>query len=184
MNEDFSTVVQEEAQRLYGFCFRLTGNAQEAEDLCQEALARAFKSFHRFEGRSQVSTWLYRIALNAWKNNMRKKKSVTIFGFFRSQESSDSDNEFTFNEPKGKDAPVGTEWERADSERLLQSALKSLSDEEREIIVLRDLEDKSYEDLSQLLEVPLGTVKSRLARAREALRLKLMPLLKASGEIS
>lgn len=184
MNEAFERVVQKEAQRLYGLCFRLTGNRQEAEDLCQDALARALKSFHQFEGRSQVSTWLYRIALNAWKNKMRTKKSVTIFGFFRSEERSDSENEFTFNDPKGNDPPIESGLERSESERVLQAALGSLSKEEREIIVLRDFEEKSYEELADLLEVPLGTVKSRLARAREALRLKLAPVMKATSEFS
>ena len=184
MREDFENIVRNESRKLYGLSFRLTGHHQEAEDLCQEALARAFKNFENFEGRSQVSTWLYRIVLNTWKNKMRTKKKVTFFGFFRSEDSCDSDSEFTFSDPKGDDPPVDAGLERSESEQLLKAALGSLSKEDREIIVLRDFEDKSYEELADLLAVPLGTVKSRLARAREALRLKLTPLMKATGELS
>jgi RNA polymerase sigma-70 factor (ECF subfamily) len=184
MKESFADIVNSESQRLYRLCFRLTGNSQEAEDLCQDALARALKSFHQFEGRSQISTWLYRIALNAWKNKMRTKRTVTIFGFFRSEEKSESGDASMPIEPVGHDAPLESGIERSESERLLQSALDGLDPEHREIVVLRDIEDKSYDELADLLGVPIGTVKSRLARAREALRLKLAPILKSKGEIS
>ncbi len=184
MREEFETIVQNESQRLYGLSFRLTGNHQEAEDLCQEALARAFKNFQKFEGRSQVSTWLFRIVMNTWKNKMRTKRRLTIFGFFRSEESTESDQETVFDDPRGNEPPPDAKIERAESGQILQEALLGLSPEEREIVVLKDLEEKSYEDIGSLLNIPLGTVKSRLSRARESLRLKLAPLLQAKGEIS
>jgi RNA polymerase sigma-70 factor, ECF subfamily len=184
MNNDFESVIHNEGQKIFGLSFRLTRNQQEAEDLCQEALMKALKSFHNFEGRSQVSTWLYRIVINTWKNNMRKKRRVTFFGFFRSEENSDSDDQALFHEPKGNDPPVEAGMEKAESEQMLSTALSSLTQEEREIIVLRDLEDKSYEELAEILNVPMGTIKSRLARARETLRHKLIPMLKATGEFS
>lgn len=184
MRDEFERIVQDESRKLYGLSFRLTGNSQEAEDLCQEALARAYENFHKFEGRSHISTWLYRIAVNAWKNKMRSKRRVTILGFFRSEESLESGEEISMEDPKGPDASPEAHWEQRESGEILQSALMKLSAEDREIIVLRDLEDKSYEELAELLEIPMGTVKSRLARAREALRLKLGPLLKAKGESS
>jgi RNA polymerase sigma-70 factor, ECF subfamily len=178
MKDEFEQIVRNESQKLYGLSFRLTGNPQEAEDLCQEALARAYKSFHKFEGRSQVSTWLFRIVVNAWKNKLRAKRPFTILGFLRNEEDE------IINEPAGKDPAPEAGMERAQSDQILQDALLTISKDEREIIVLRDLEEKSYEEIGDLLRIPLGTVKSRLARAREALRLKLVPLLRARGEFS
>ena len=183
MSQRFANIVSTESQRLYRLCFRLTGNAQEAEDLCQDTFARAFTSFDRFENRSEVSTWLYRIAMNAWKNKLRAKKLKLIFGFFSKDEAVDDIDQHHVREPKSIEAPVGSHMERAESERVLQTVLAGLSQEFREIIVLRDLEEKSYDDLVELLGVPMGTVKSRLARARETMRSILVPILRAKGEV-
>ena len=180
MKPEFEAVVREESQRLYLLCYRLTGNGPEAEDLLQEAFTKAFKAFRKFEERSQVSTWLYRIVMNSWKNRLRSKSRNPLTRFFT---KTDDDGVEIEEEFAGHDAPVGSEVEQSESSQLLHTALKSLAPEEREIVILRDLEEKSYEELSRVLEIPMGTVKSRLARAREALRLKLVPLLKAKGEL-
>ena len=184
LNDEFTQVIQDEWQKIYGLCFRLMGNSHDAEDLCQEAFAKAFKNFRKFEGRSQVSTWIYRITVNAWKNKLRSKKKILFFGLFRRNDDSQSDEEFSLPEPKGDDPLPEEKLEQLESGKLLQEGLMSLIPEEREIVVLRDLEGKSYEELAGLFQIPLGTVKSRLSRARESLRLKLIPLLKKKGDIA
>jgi RNA polymerase sigma-70 factor (ECF subfamily) len=183
MTNEFETLVQQESQKLYGFCFRLTGNSHEAEDLCQEALARAWKNYHAFEGRSQLSTWIIRIAINAWKNNLRRKKGKSFLGFLSLMKSNDSDEEQVYDPPGSEPAP-DTNLEKSQSQEILQEGLMSLTAEEREIIVLRDLEERSYEEVADLLNIPMGTMKSRLSRAREALRLKLIPILRTKGEMA
>lgn len=172
LNEAFEQVVRQEARRLYALCYRLTGNAPEAEDLCQEAFSRALRAFHHFEGRSQVGTWLYRIALNAWKNRLRSRRLRTFVSFF----SLSSDGE----EPReldvvGPDRAPEAELESVERSRLVQEALLKLDADDRAIVVLRDLDDKSYDDISKFLDIPVGTVKSRLSRARERLRDLLDP---------
>jgi len=183
-SDEFAQIIQDEWQKIYGLCFRLMGNSHDAEDLCQEAFAKAFKNYRKFEGRSQVSTWIYRIVVNAWKNKLRSKKKIFFFGLFRGNDGSPSDEESGFPEPKGNDPLPEERLEKLESDKLLQEGLMSMIPEEREIIVLRDLEGKSYEELAGLFQIPLGTVKSRLSRARESLRLKLIPILKKKGEIA
>jgi RNA polymerase sigma-70 factor (ECF subfamily) len=179
--EPFEDVLRRESPRVYGLCYRLTGNATDAEDLSQESWARAFKYYARFEGRSQVSTWLYRLVVNVWKNKLRAKKNMFFFGLFR--KTADDVDAFEAVEFEGNEPAPGADIERSESERMLQEALMTLDLEAREIVVLRDLEEKSYEDIAVILDVPVGTVKSRLARARETLRRRLVPLLRAKGEI-
>lgn len=180
MNEAFEQVVRSESARLYALCFRLTGNAEEAEDLCHDVFLRALKAFDRFEGRSQVGTWLYRITLNLWKNKIRGKAKRSFLRLlpFRSD---DPDEDETID-PAGPDVTPETVFEKTESTHLLQEALMKLDPEERQMIVLRDLDDYSYDAIAEMLNLPLGTVKSRLARARDTLRLKLIPLLKRRGE--
>ena len=175
-------MVRSESARLYSLCFRLTGNAPDAEDLSQDTFTRAYRGFGRFEGRSKLSTWLYRIAVNAWKNKLRSKNKLVLFGLFQKNDEG-SEDEAAPLDPKGNDPSPEVPLERLESDQLLQRGLLSLGREDREIIVLRDLEDKSYDELSEILGIPLGTVKSRLARARESLRIKLTPALRQRGEL-
>ncbi len=174
---EFERVVRENTARLYGLCFRLTGEATEAEDLCQETFSKAFRAWGRFEHRSQVSTWLYRIAVNAWKNRLRGRK-LKFFSLFTNDDD-DAPRDFPSREPL-----PGDELEKNEKGKILHDALGHLDNDERVILTLRDLDEKSYEEIAQVLNMPIGTVKSRLYRARETLRKKLSPLLKSMGEIS
>src|SRR5690242_11765190 len=100
MNESFDEVVSRESGRLYALCFRLTGNPRDAEDLCQEGFTKAFRYFDRFEGRSQVSTWLYRIVVNTWKNHLRSRSRRPRFSFFSEMHMIGSDDETPEREPE------------------------------------------------------------------------------------
>jgi RNA polymerase sigma-70 factor (ECF subfamily) len=177
IDADFEAVVRDNSARLYSLCYRLTGEATEAEDLCQEAFSKAFKAWSRFEGRSHVSTWLYRIAVNAWKNRLRGRR-LKLFRLFTGD-----DNETPVDFPSHEPLP-GEALEQKEKETVLYKALAHLDPQERLILTLRDLEEKSYEDIATILELPMGTVKSRLYRAREILKIKLTPVLKSMGEIS
>lgn len=177
IDADFEAVVRENATRLYGLCYRLTGETTEAEDLCQEAFSKAFKAWNHFEGRSQVSTWLYRIAVNAWKNRLRGRR----LKFLRLFTGDDNDTPMDF---PSREALPGEELEQKEKLAVLHKALAHLDPQERAILTLRDLEEKSYEEIAAILTLPMGTVKSRLYRAREILKKKLTPVLKSMGEIS
>lgn len=158
---------------VYNLALRLVGNAQDAEDLAQDALIRALKALPRFRGECQATTWLYRITVNTWKNRVRSEKRrglwnrVTL-GFFGEDDDEERMPEPAADEP-GLDAGLGS----AETAAAIQKALLELEEESRAVIVLRDMEGQSYQEIAVQLGIPEGTVKSRLARGREALKDRL-----------
>lgn len=156
----------------------MTGNRSDAEDLAQDALIRALKALPGFRGESLLSTWVYRITVNAWKNRVRAEKSrgfwkTISFGAF----GGDRDEDEPVYEPAGKDAPLDTQLEKEGTAAMVQTALLKLDADDRAIVVLREVEDRSYGEIGEVLGLPEGTVKSRLFRARA----KLKTFLKVSA---
>lgn len=150
---------------VYNLSLRLTGNPAEAGDLAQDSLVKALKGLPSFRG-GDAGVWIYRITVNAWKNFLRAKDARRTLRFF----SPDGDG--VESEPKdaasrepGPEALASAEDEKARIER----ALKLLTSEERAVLVLRELDGLSYAEVAQALDLPLGTVKSRLVRARTVL---------------
>jgi RNA polymerase sigma-70 factor (ECF subfamily) len=165
---DFEAVMREQGPRIYSLAVRLCGNQAEGQDLAQETFVKAYKSWGRFRGDAEVSTWLYRICLNQWKNRVRYEKRRSFWKHFSLSASTREEDKPL--EIAGADAPLDQRLQSVDRAELLQEALSRLEPEERAIVVLRDMEDKSYEAIAQELGLMLGTVKSRLARSRERLR--------------
>ncbi len=153
--------------RVYQVAFRVTGNREDAWDAAQEAFLNAFRSLPRFRGASAFSTWLHRIAVNAALDLVRRRppqphlplESVAVSGG---------------DEPD--DAAT-----RSDVQRRITRAIASLPAEQRVVVVLRDLQGLSYEEIAAALRIPAGTVRSRLSRGREALRKHLADLAPAAG---
>ncbi len=150
---------------------RLTGDAEEARDLVQETFLQAFRHIESFRGEANLKTWLYRIALNEARNRrrwwMRRRGHKTV--------SLDNKPDFALSEqfPDEREAnPEQTTLQR-EREAILHKALSALSRPYREAVVLRDIEGLSYEEVARTLEINIGTVKSRLARAREEMRRRL-----------
>lgn len=165
--------LEQTSQLVYNLALRLTGNAADAEDLSQDALIRALKALPGFRGESGLKTWAYRITVNTWKNRVRSEKrrgfwKTVSLGLFSGEEA---DEEAPFPAP---DAPLDRGLEAAEQEALVQGALMELDEDSRSIIVLREVQGQSYQELAQALGVPEGTVKSRLSRAREALKARLL----------
>ncbi|MBI5629863.1 MAG: sigma-70 family RNA polymerase sigma factor [Elusimicrobia bacterium] len=154
---------------VYNLALRLTGNPSDAEDLAQDALLRALKGLGTFRGECAASTWAYRITVNAWKNRVRSEKRR---GFWKMLPISlftqeDRENGLALKSPEpAPDAAL----EAGERESLVQKALMELDEESRAILVLREIQGQSYQDIARALEIPEGTVKSRLWRARLALK--------------
>jgi RNA polymerase sigma-70 factor (ECF subfamily) len=145
-----------EAQRLLRFALHLTRDKPSAEDLVQETLLKAWRSFHQFQDGSSARAWLYRILVNAFHAQARKVRSLPI--------------------PVEPKTP-------AMIERLeINQALDSLPVEHRTVLLLGVVEGFTCREISGILSVPIGTVMSRLSRARQALREKLMPLAAAQKD--
>lgn len=159
----FRELVEAHCTRLHRFIIKHIGNTSKAEDLTQEAFAEAARSYQTFRGESQLSTWLYGIALNLVRNYLSRAPEYRYD--FVSDEALDG---------QAAAAPSPAELaEQAQSIRLLQSALEELPENMRDILLLVGLDGVSYEEAAVMLTVPIGTVRSRLSRARTALRERL-----------
>jgi len=154
-------------------CRRITGSASDADDACQEALIKIVRNLPRFDGRSSFGTWAYRIATNASLDELRKRQRRPSL---RVVDDGEDDRDTRLVDP------VATgRMDRVDDQLALDAALEGLSEDFRVVVVLRDVIDLDYQEISELLDVPLGTVKSRIARARaqlaQTLRFDLLPPL-------
>lgn len=160
----FSVLVTRYQDRLYNTVFRLVGNAEDARDVVQEAFLSAYQSLDSFKGGSLFFTWLYRIAINNAISMKRRQRAVLRLtaGLESGMRSEPAD--------PSQDAQPGRALEMAEDERRVHQGLARLSAEHRTVLVLKDMEGRKYEDIAELLEVPIGTVRSRLHRARLELR--------------
>ena len=164
----FEVLVTDNEKRIYNLCRRLVGNPEDAAELTQEAFLNAWRGLGRFQGDSAFSTWLYRLASNACIDFLRKEKrrgrlaSLTL--------SLDDEEEGRQAElPDLRYAPE-EELARSEDRRALAQALEALSPEHRQVLVLREITGLSYGEIAAVTGLEEGTVKSRIARARLALR--------------
>lgn len=159
---------------------RITGSSEEAADCVQEAFLRAFCSLRRFRGEAAFSTWLYRVAVNVANDASRRLKNQPLRA--SELEGSDSDGPAVELDRVGsalEGKPNSPEDSLLESERrnVILQAVRSLPEHYRTMIVLYDLQGLSYEEISQVVGIRVGTVKSRLSRARLALKERLEPHL-------
>jgi RNA polymerase sigma-70 factor, ECF subfamily len=160
--------------RLYATILRIVGHPEDAADLVQETFVRAMQNVVRFEGKSSLYTWLFRIAVNLSISHRRSRSYRNAASLDAGLESDDGVNRQAASlrrqlEQDTEADPAATAQLHFEHERIVQ-ALGKLDPDFRAVIVLRDVEDCDYEQMAAILEVPVGTIKSRLFRARCALR--------------
>ena len=164
----FSQLVEANQNRIYTLAVRMTGNPEDGADLAQEAFLRAWRTLPSFQEESSFSTWLYRLTSNLCIDFLRKEKrrktAVTTLSL-----DSDEDDASPTEVPDHRFTPE-SELERKELRSAVDRGLAQLSDEHRQVLVLRELEGLSYTEIAAHLELEEGTVKSRIARARLALR--------------
>lgn len=161
--------LEKNAALVFNLALRLTGNRADAEDLAQDALLRAVRALPGFRGDSLASTWAYRITVNTWKNRVRAEKrrkfwSTVTLGLVS------GDGEDETRDVKADEPALDAGLEKAERSAAVQAALLQLEDDDRAIVVLREIEEKSYDEIGDVLGLPQGTVKSRLFRARAKLK--------------
>lgn len=174
----FDRLVAEQSSAIYALLFRLTEDIEETRDIAQETFLQAFRNIKHFRGDADLRTWLYRIAINQARNRwrwwQRRHRDQTF-----SLDAKDSSHDLPFAERLSDKAGANPERQvlARERERLLLEALRALNRRHREVVILRDVEGLSYEEVAAALEVSVGTVKSRLSRARLELRRRLQGIL-------
>lgn len=156
----FGVLVSRYQDRLFNTVYRLVGNPEDAADVVQEAFLSAYQSLGSFKGDAQFFTWLYRIAVNAAITHRRKQR-----GGLQAIKTSDSAPGIEPLDPAPASRP-GHHLEMEEDERRVHEALQRLSSEHRAVLIMKDMEDMKYEEMAEVLGVPVGTIRSRLHRAR------------------
>ena len=178
--EAFEELVAPYLQKVYNLALRLSRNPEDASDLAQEALLRAFVSLRDFRGESSFSTWLYRITFNVCRDEARRRRRHAVVSL--DEPLGTREGEKTTRELV---SPVGDPVQETETRELREAiweGIRSLSPEFRAVLVLRDIEGLPYEEIAQVLDISLGTVKSRLNRARNALRARFAAQELFSGQ--
>jgi RNA polymerase sigma-70 factor (ECF subfamily) len=171
--EAFSLLVQRYQGRLYPTIARLVGSADDAEDILQDAFVRAYEKLDQFQGDSSFYTWIYRIAVNLALSGHRRRRVRSAPPPSRLRPASRGAHPADESAEADPAAPL----ERAERERLVRAALDRLGPEHRAVVVLKDFDGRRYEEISEMLDIPVGTVRSRLHRARCELRDRLRGLV-------
>lgn len=169
--EAFESLVARYERKIYNLAYRLSGNAEDANDLAQETFIRLYRSIHTFRGQSAFSTWLYRIATNVCLDELRRRQRHPVVSLDAPMETEEGQME--------RDVVDLTQlpefiYEHKELRQTVQRLIGELAEDHRLVLILRDFENLSYEEIAQVLGCQLGTVKSRLNRARAALRDKIL----------
>ncbi len=168
-SEAFGELVRRHQERLFPTVHRIVGSVEDAEDALQDAFVRAFQKLATFHGESSFYTWVYRIAVNVAMETCRRRKVRRLFMLALEMRGGSRGPDPASEPPRLLD--------RRERERAVEAALDRLGPEHRAIVVLKDFDGRRYEEIAELLGVPVGTVRSRLHRARRELREHLRGLL-------
>jgi RNA polymerase sigma-70 factor, ECF subfamily len=171
--DSFGVLVTNYQARLYNAAVRLVDTPEDAADVVQDAFLSAYQSLHSFKGDAEFFTWLYRIAFNTAISMKRKRKTTLSLDARRNGELGPHSREPV---DASEYVKPGAALERTEEEKLLHDALARLSGEHREVLLMKDIDGLKYEEIADVMGVPIGTVRSRLHRARLELRDLLAPL--------
>jgi RNA polymerase sigma-70 factor (ECF subfamily) len=163
----FENLIENHRKRVYNIAFKMLHNQEDAYDITQEVFIRVFKSMKEFREEASFSTWIYRITKNACLDELRKRKNKATVSMDEDLETEDGTIKRQVEDcSPGPDAL----YESMELRDIVRTAIGHLSDEHKFVIILRDLQGFSYEEIAKVLECPEGTVKSRINRARKALK--------------
>ena len=170
----FDDLVTRYQDRVFNMSYRMLGNREDAMDVSQEVFVTVFRSIGRFQERARFGTWLYRITVNRCRDELRRRGSVK-------HTRPGSLNAGDIDPAAGVGAGPVEQASARELQALLERAIAELPEDVREVMLLRDTEDLAYEEIAAIVEVPVGTVRSRLNRARTLLKQRLAPSLEAES---
>lgn len=165
----FDLLVERYQDRVYDLAYRITGHHADAQDAAQESFVKAYRSLRTFRGDAAFSTWLHRIAVNAALDAVRRRRPASPAPSDTAGASLD---------------PLADRAERVEARERIHRAIAALPLDQRVVVTLRDVQGWSYEEVAMIAEIPVGTVRSRLARGREALRAALADLAPAGARVN
>jgi len=171
--EAYGELVRRHQARLYPTVLRLLGSHEDARDALQDAFIRGFEKLEQYQGESSFHTWIYRIAVNMALSRLRTRRSrgaLRLWGSRHDPPMIDVPDESPESDPSHS-------IERAEREARIAAALATLGEDQRAVIVLKDFDGRRYEEIAEILKIPVGTVRSRLHRARALLRTELQSLI-------
>lgn len=166
----FDELLRRHEKQIYSFAYRMTQNYDDANDIAAEAFIKAFQALDRFRGDANFSTWIFRIVTNIFLDRRKRSKSYVNVSLDEYIELEENSVARQLEDPSPDPLEMLEESERND---VLQSAIDELPDYQRLMVLLFHIQGLSYEEIAGIVELPIGTVKSRLNRARLALREKL-----------
>jgi RNA polymerase sigma-70 factor (ECF subfamily) len=174
----FARLVAKYQDRVYNVCLRISGHHEDARDLTQETFLKAFAGMGSFKGRSSFYTWLFRVAMNVSISQQRKARRAVTVGLDDVDPLVVAGQARNIARSTGNPTPRPEDrLSRRETHELVERALLTLDEHHRAVVVLRDIEGCNYEQIAEILQVAIGTVKSRLHRARMALRRHLSAAL-------
>lgn len=168
----FNDLVEKYQNQVINIAYSMLSDREDAFDAAQEVFVKIYRNIGGFKGKSSLSTWIYRIVSNVCNDMLRKRqRNMNVISISTAMQEDDDSKDMEITDT----APTPEEYlELSEQQRLVRIAISELSAEYREIVTFSDIEQLSYEEISQILKCPVGTVKSRLSRARNALRKKLL----------
>lgn len=174
--EAFNELVLKYQKKVFNVAYRFVGDQEEANDLAQEIFTAAYQNLKKFRGDSKFSTWLFQIATNRGKNRFKYLKRR---GFFVNKSSQNQDEDGESYQKVIPDHTTNPEniLSSRQIQKVVQEAIEELEPDHKEIVILRDIEGFSYEEIARMLDLPEGTTKSRLHRARMVIKEKLKKVL-------
>lgn len=166
--QTFASLIVKYEKEIYLLCFRLTQNEDESKELCQKTFYYAFKNIKQFNLHSKFSTWLTRICINLWTNDVKRRNKIYFFSLEKEIETENgSISQFILED---KSLSIEKQMQENEIYEKVRKAFKKLKPKEKVILILRDIEEKTYEEIGKVLKCGPGTVASRISRAREKLK--------------
>ncbi len=173
----FAELIERYQHRVYNTTLRMLGNREDALDTAQECFIKVYKNIKKFKGDSSFSTWLFRITTNACRDELRKRKRrLPVY----TDINSDDENNTIQNISNGSNEPEKITISR-DINESIQELVNQLPEDQKLVFILREFQDLSYQEIAEILDISMGSVKSRLSRARRSLRQDLNKIIKNGG---
>jgi RNA polymerase sigma-70 factor (ECF subfamily) len=177
----FRPLVEKHQKKMLNIAYRMMGDYEAACEVVQDAFFNAYKAIRKFRGEARFSTWLCRIVINLSKNRIKQMKTRLEREGVSLDAPIETEDGQVPHDPPAQEPSALEEMERKEIQTAVQVCISALDDDYREVLVLRDIQGLSYDEIGEILKIPDGTVKSRLFRARDALKEGLKKVL---GDLS